>query len=76
MAASINLEDILAARERIRDYVHETPVMRCTYLNQLTGLDLFFKCENFQKTGSFKVSTVHSHDYGVILSPSCRSGEL
>ena len=47
-------EDVLAARERIAQYVHRTPVLTSNYLNQLTGAELFFKCENLQKTGAFK----------------------
>jgi threonine dehydratase len=48
-------EDVKAARERIRPYVHRTPVLTSSYLNGLTGANLFFKCENFQKAGVFKV---------------------
>jgi threonine dehydratase len=47
--------DVTAARERIRPYVHRTPVLTSSYLNERTGADLFFKCENFQKAGVFKV---------------------
>ncbi len=42
------------ARERIKSYVHATPVLTCETLNRLSGADLFFKCENFQKVGAFK----------------------
>ncbi len=48
-------EDILAAHKRIRPFIHRTPVLTSSYLNELTGAELFFKCENFQKTGAFKV---------------------
>ena len=48
-------EDMLAARERVTPHIHRTPVLTSTYLNELTGADLFFKCENFQKAGAFKV---------------------
>jgi threonine dehydratase len=48
-------EDVLAARERIAPYIHCTPVLTSSYLNELTGVQLFFKCENFQKAGAFKV---------------------
>ena len=47
-------DDVLAARERIAPYVHRTPVLTSSYLNELTGAELFFKCENFQKAGAFK----------------------
>ncbi|QDZ03141.2 pyridoxal-phosphate dependent enzyme [Nitratireductor mangrovi] len=47
--------DVLAAHERIRPYVHRTPVLTSSYLDGLAGAELFFKCENFQKAGAFKV---------------------
>lgn len=48
-------DDVIAAHERIRPHIHRTPVLTSTYLNELTGAQLFFKCENFQKAGAFKV---------------------
>ncbi|NGM44693.1 pyridoxal-phosphate dependent enzyme [Rhodobacter sp. SGA-6-6] len=48
-------DDVLAAHERIAPYIHRTPVLTSSYLNDLTGAELFFKCENFQKAGAFKV---------------------
>ena len=51
----ISLKDVLKAREVIRHFVHHTPVHCCSHLDQISRLQLFFKCENFQKTGSFKV---------------------
>ncbi len=47
-------DDVLAAHERIRPHVHETPVFTSSTFNRLTGAELFFKCENFQKAGVFK----------------------
>jgi len=52
----LNLDTILAARTRVEGLVHRTPVLTCSHLDQLSGFKLFFKCENLQKTGSFKVS--------------------
>lgn len=49
------LDDMLTARDRIMPYIHRTPVLTSTFLNELTGAQLFFKCENFQKAGAFKV---------------------
>lgn len=49
------LADMLIAHERIKPYIHRTPVLTSSYLNELTGAELFFKCENFQKAGAFKV---------------------
>ena len=57
-AADLDLptyEDMLAARERIDPHVHRTPVMTSRILNEMTGAELHFKCENFQKAGAFKV---------------------
>lgn len=48
------LEDIVAAHERIRAYVHRTPVLTSGYLDDRAGARIRFKCENFQKVGAFK----------------------
>ncbi len=47
-------EKIEKAHLRIKPYIHRTLVLTSKYFNQLTGGEIFFKCENFQKTGSFK----------------------
>ena len=49
------LDDMKTARERVTPYIHRTPVLTSEFLNELTGAELFFKCENFQKAGAFKV---------------------
>ncbi len=46
--------DIEMAADRIRPYIHKTPVLSSQNLNQLSGARLFLKCENFQKAGAFK----------------------
>ena len=46
---------IVGAHERIRPRIHRTPVLSSRSLNELAGAQLFFKCENLQKTGSFKI---------------------
>lgn len=48
-------DDVKTAHARIKPYIHETPVLTSTYFNDLIGAELFFKCENFQKAGAFKV---------------------
>ncbi len=48
-------KEVEEACERIKPYVHNTPVLKSTYLNELSGADVFFKCENFQKMGAFKM---------------------
>src|SRR5256885_5375575 len=51
---TLDLPAIRAAHERIRPYIHHTPVLTSSRLNQASGASLFFKCENFQKIGAFK----------------------
>ncbi|HMQ07524.1 MAG TPA: pyridoxal-phosphate dependent enzyme [Saprospiraceae bacterium] len=51
----ISRESILRCHEVIRPFIHETPVITSSLLNHLTGSKLYFKCENFQKTGSYKM---------------------
>lgn len=50
----VTLKQIQDARERIKPFVHHTPVLTCTALDKSSGAKLFFKCENFQKAGAFK----------------------
>ena len=59
------LEDVEAARRRIAPYVHLTPVLTSSYLNELSGAELFFKCENFQKAGAFKVRGASNAVFGL-----------
>jgi threonine dehydratase len=54
-AAHPNLNDIREAHARIAPHIHRTPVFTSTSLNEIAGAKLFFKCENLQKTGSFKI---------------------
>ena len=48
-------DDVLAAHERVRPYIHRTPILTSRFINELAGAELFFKCENLQKAGAFKV---------------------
>ena len=48
------LPEMQAARERIASHIHRTPIFTSRMLNELSGAELFFKCENFQKAGAFK----------------------
>ena len=54
LVGSLNLDTIRAAHERIRPYIHRTPVLTNSCLNDACRASLFFKCENFQKVGAFK----------------------
>jgi threonine dehydratase len=58
-------DDVLAAHDRVRPYIHRTPVLTSTYFNDLTGAELFFKCENFQKAGAFKVRGASNAVFGL-----------
>ena len=60
-------QDVEAAHARIAPYIHRTPVLTSTYLNALTGAELYFKCENFQKAGAFKARGASNAVFG--LSP-------
>ena len=52
-AASI--DDIRAAAERIKGVGHRTPILTSQTLDEMAGRKLFFKCENLQKVGAFKL---------------------
>ena len=49
-----SLSDIRAAHARIQPFIHRTPVLTSSALNEIAGCEIFFKCENFQKVGAFK----------------------
>lgn len=50
----VSFEDIKAAHDRIKPYVHRTPILTSDSVNAIAGCELYFKCENFQKVGAFK----------------------
>jgi threonine dehydratase len=58
-------DDMLAAHDRIRPHIRQTPVRTSDYLNDLTGAQLFFKCENFQEPGAFKVRGATNAVFGL-----------
>ena len=49
------LEDIEMAHNAIKPLIHKTPVLSSEGLNQIAGCEVYFKCENFQKVGAFKM---------------------
>ncbi len=52
---------LLECKAIVQEHIHRTPVLTSTLLNELSGVDLFFKCENFQRAGSFKMrGAVHA----------------
>lgn len=50
----ITKEQITQAHERIKPYIHRTPVMKSDSINEMAECHIYFKCENFQKVGAFK----------------------
>ena len=51
----VTLQDIKDAKETIKDIVKKTDILESAKLSAMTGANVFYKCENLQKTGSFKV---------------------
>jgi threonine dehydratase len=51
---AVTYDDILAAMERVRPWIHRTPVLTSQNLDEIAGASMFFKAEPLQKTGSFK----------------------
>lgn len=64
-------QQIIHCHQQISPHIHPTPILTSQLLNQMTGASLFFKCENFQRTGSFKMrGAIHAI---LQLSPSQRA---
>ena len=51
----ISKDTIQAAADRIKPYIHRTPVLSNQSINEMSGIEFYFKCENFQKIGAFKI---------------------
>ncbi|MFO7737811.1 MAG: pyridoxal-phosphate dependent enzyme [Desulfatiglandaceae bacterium] len=49
------INEIRESSERIKPFIHVTPVLTCRTLNRMCGSEVFFKCENLQKAGAFKI---------------------
>jgi threonine dehydratase len=48
-------EQIIKTHKRIASYIHKTPIFTSSILDEISKCNLFFKCENFQKMGAFKM---------------------
>ncbi len=48
-------EDLLNCHEKIKPFIHRTPVLTSQALNKIAGAEIYFKCENFQRMGAFKM---------------------
>lgn len=51
----MNKETLIQVHERIKPFIHRTPILTSELLNDLSGADVYFKCENLQKMGAFKM---------------------
>ena len=78
-----DLAEIREASNRISPFIHNTPVLTNSTLDKLTDSELFFKCENFQRSGSFKIRgatntvlqlTSQELDRGVVTASSGNHG--
>ncbi len=58
-------DDVVEAHERIRPHIHRTPVLTSSFLDARAGCEIFFKCENFQKAGAFKVRGASNAVFGL-----------
>ncbi len=48
-------QQLLDTHQRIKPYIHRTPVMTSRQINEISGAEIYFKCENFQRMGAFKM---------------------
>jgi len=51
----LTLDDVRAAAQRLRGRIHRTPVIACQSFDDASGYRVFFKCENLQRAGAFKI---------------------
>ncbi len=65
MNTDITLADIRGAAERIGGIAHRTPVLTSRTFDALTGIPAFFKCENFQRGGAFKIRGAANFVYSI-----------
>lgn len=50
-----DIASIREAAKKIKPFIHKTPVLTCKTFNDMSGGEIYFKCENFQKIGAFKI---------------------
>ena len=51
----VNKTDLIGCHERIKPFIHNTPVLTSNSLDKIIGSKIYFKCDNFQKMGAFKM---------------------
>ena len=83
MSYEVTLAHIQAAAQRLTGIIHYTPVIECNSISQMTDTPLFFKCENLQRTGAFKIRGSYNRiitldpilrEKGIITASSGNSG--
>lgn len=55
LSTAPSLDDIERVHSFISEYIHETPILASSSINEMLGTEIYFKCENFQRVGSFKM---------------------
>jgi len=65
MNTDITISDIQSAAERIKGIAHRTPVFTSHTFDTLAGTNVFFKCENFQRGGAFKIRGAANFVYSI-----------
>ncbi len=65
MNADITIDDIRGAAERIKEIAHRTPIVTSRTFDELAGARVFFKCENFQRGGAFKIRGASNFVYSI-----------
>ena len=68
LSDSVTIPDIQAAQKRLLGIAHQTPVITPGTVNELTQSQVFFKCENFQRTGAFKFRGAYNALPGFLTS--------
>ena len=51
----MNKDFLIQVHERVKPYIHRTPVLSSQLINEIVDAKVYFKCENFQKMGAFKM---------------------
>jgi threonine dehydratase len=51
----MNKQTLIQVHNRVKTYIHQTPVLTSELINEICGCKVYFKCENFQKMGAFKM---------------------
>lgn len=73
MDLPVSFQDVVMAKKRIRDNIHSTSVITSRTLDEWAGCEVFLKCENLQRTGSFKFRGAY-HAIGLLSSEQKKQG--